>query len=165
MKNKKIYCFVFLILVCSKVFGGCLDNEIIVFSFLTVSGNDLSVCREENNKYLVYKYGKGDNYFQYPKRLDHRSWGEFSFSGMRRPGGKMNAGFGDYDLTFINSGFEYSIFQKWDDEKSSYEIGVLVRNLKTKRVVKINGLMETQKGSLVLLEGNKYISNSAFEEK
>lgn len=77
----------------------------------------------------------------------------------------MNAGFGDYDLTFINGDFEYSVFQKWDDEESSYEIGVLVRNLKTKRVIKIKGLMETQKGSLVLLEGNKYISNSAFEEK
>lgn len=166
MPNKNFVFLFFFIFACGKVLGDdfCRDKESVVISFSTASRNNLSVCKSVSDEYLVYRYGKVDNYFQYPKNLDHKSWSEFSFSGMMRPGGKANAGFGDYDLTFYNGGYEYSVFQTWDDEASSYEIGISVRNLKTKRVVKIKGIADTQNGSLVLLDGNKKIKNTAFDE-
>ena len=100
---------------------------------------------------------------QYPSILDITSWEAFTFSGMRRGGGKANAGFGDYDLSFSINRFNYVVFQTWSDEEDTYAIGVVVRNDKKKSETRINGLRETQKGSLVLLEeDSNYIKNTAM---
>lgn len=81
---------------------------------------------------------------------------------MMRSGGKVNAGFGDYDLTFSNGDYTYSVFQKWNDEDDTYNIGVAVKNEKTKRLTNIYGMKETQEGSLVLLENEgELIENTA----
>lgn len=81
---------------------------------------------------------------------------------MMRGGGKENAGFGDYDLTFFNGGYTYSVFQRWNTEDDTYDIGVVVENEKTKRTTNIRGLKKTQEGSLVLLESEgQLIANTA----
>ncbi len=100
---------------------------------------------------------------QYPGVLDITSWDAFTFSSMRRAGGKANAGFGDYDLSFSIKKFNYFVFQTWSDEDGAYAIGVVVRNDKNKSGTRIDGLRETQKGSLVLLEeDSSYIENTAM---
>ena len=142
----------------------CNENERTVFSFDTKSRKSLSICKHKNNDYLVYRYGTtGKIELQYPGALDKTSWTAFTFSGMRRAGGKANAGFGDYDLSFSIKKFNYFVFQTWSDEDGAYAIGVVVRNDKNKSGTRIDGLRETQKGSLVLLEeDSSYIENTAM---
>ena len=153
-------------MITSPCFAGglCNDNEKTVFSFDTKAKKNLSICKHKNNDYLVYRYGTTVKIeMQYPNVLDITSWEAFTFSGMRRAGGKANAGFGDYDLSFSINRFNYVVFQTWSDEEGTYAIGVVVRNEKNKSETRIDGLRETQKGSLVLLEeDSNYIKNSAM---
>lgn len=144
--------------------GLCNENENIVFSFDTKARKNLSICKHNNNNYLVYRYGTiGKIEMQYPSVLDKTSWNAFTFSGMRRAGGKANAGFGDYDLSFSVNKFNYIVFQTWSDEDGAYAIGVVVRNERKKSETRIDGLRETQSGSLVLIEEeSKYIKNTAM---
>lgn len=62
-----------------------------------------------------------------------------------RAGGKANAGFGDYDLSFSVNKFNYIVFQTWSDEDGAYAIGVVVRNERKKSETRIDGLRETPK--------------------
>ena len=144
--------------------GLCKKNEKVIFSFATKAKRNLSICKDTENGYLVYRYGSTERIeMQYPDVLDKNSWDAFTFSGMKRAGGKANAGFGDYDLSFSRDGFDYSVFQMWNDEDGTYAIGVVVRNEKTERKTRIDGLRDTQKGSLVLLdEERNYIENTAM---
>ena len=141
----------------------CAKNEKVIISFSTKVRKNLSICKETKNNYLVYRYGRGKKVeMQYPHVLDNTSWDAFTFSGRGRAGGKENAGFGDYDLTFSVDGFGYTVFQAWNDEDESYQVGIVVRNAKTERETRIEGLSDTQKGSLVLLDEEKnYIQNTA----
>ena len=104
---------------------------------------------------MSYKFGTPSKIeLQFPKKLDKSSWEKFNFSGMSRAGGKKNAGFGDYSVTFENGNAEYIVFQSWSDEDSTYAIGVTISDA-TGKTFTINGLNKTQEGSLVLLENEK----------
>jgi len=142
----------------------CIDKEQVVFSFETKAKKSLSICKHTKNDYLVYRYGvSGKIEMQYPKALDKTSWSAFTFSGTRRAGAKANAGFGYYDLSFSVSKFNYAVVQTWDDQADSYSIGVAIRSERNGRTTLIEGLRETQKGSLVLLEEERaHISNTAM---
>lgn len=144
--------------------GLCKENENVIFSFATKARKNLSVCKDTKNDYLVYRYGNAETIeMRYPDVLDANSWNAFTFSGMKRAGGKANAGFGDYDLSFSKGGFDYVVFQTWNDEDGTYAIGVVVRNEKTERKTRIDGLRDTQKGSLVLLDDERnHIENTAM---
>ncbi|KIF83243.1 hypothetical protein [Noviherbaspirillum autotrophicum] len=140
----------------------CTEYEKIIFSFQEKKSKKLmSICRGENPPYLVYRFGKYQNVeLQFPEPLNESSWKNFEFSGMRRGGGKANAGFGDYSLSFAKGNAEYSVFQEWSDEDGTYSIGINVQ-ANGKSVI-IPGDRKTQQGSLVLLdEENKYIKNAA----
>lgn len=160
MKHTTI--FPIVVLFCSHAFATnlCLTNEKTIFSFETKTKKYLSICKEKNGNYLVYRFGKVDNIeLQFPSKLDNTSWNAFEFSGMRRPGGKLNAGFGDYSLAFGIQKVGYTVFQEWSDEDETYSIGVIVSG-KVKPVT-IHGLKETQEGSLVLLDEEKNLPNIA----
>ncbi len=169
MQNSRFFGWIVFILIFAycgyaSANGLCDTNEIVVFSFETGAHKNLSICKHSNRDYLVYRYGSSDSVeFQYPKTLSKKSWDAFSFSGMKRGGGKANSGFGDYDLSFSNKGFSYVVFQMWNDEDDTYSIGVVVRNEKTKRETHIDGVPSSQKGSLVLLEDEgRNIKNTAW---
>ena len=137
----------------------CIKQEKVIFSFHTKSKKILPLCK--GNNYLVYKFGiKNKLELQFPNKLNQRSWEQFEFSGKSRPGGKENAGFGEYDILFVNASCEYSIYQIWDDEEDTYEIGAKVKSRNKK--ITIRGIPKTQEGSLLLLEDeSKNIANSA----
>lgn len=142
----------------------CLNGEAVVFSFQERKQKKwMSLCKEAESKYLVYRFGtKANTELQYPSKLDGRSWEKFDFSGRRRGGGKANAGFGDYSLSFANGSTEYVVYQEWNDEENIYSIGITV--LAGKRTITLSGAKTTQQGSLVLLEAeNTNIRNSADE--
>jgi hypothetical protein len=142
----------------------CSTSEKTMLSFQTLKSNKVvSVCRGENSKYLVYRFGKtGKIELQFPDELNENSWKKFEFFGRRRPGGKMNAGFGDYSISFRNGPAEYVVFQQWSDEDDTYAIGVNVEaNGKT---TTLKGGRKSQQGSLVLLESEApHLQNSAHE--
>lgn len=130
----------------------CVTNEAPIFAFGTKNGKVLSVCKEINDGYLVYRFGKvGKVEFEYPKSLGYDSWKKFEFSGISRCCGKVNSGFGDYSLIFSSGNIGYTIFQEWNDEEDTYSIGVMVSGA-GKSPTKIYGVKDTQEGSLVLLE-------------
>jgi len=130
----------------------CLENEEVMMSFQVKKSNKvLSVCKENSSAYLVYRFGvKGKIELVYPSLLNESSWGRFVFSGRRRHGGKENAGFGDYTLSFSSGGNEYAVFQQWSYEDNTYDIGIEVQT--HGKSITLLGNQKTQKGSLVLLE-------------
>lgn len=142
----------------------CDGQEIEIFSIqLKNSKKWISLCKESDSRYLVYRSGTKKNIeLQYPADLDENSWKKFDFAGRRRGGGKANAGFGDYSLSFTNGNAEYVVFQEWSDEDDTYSIGINVQG--DKKSITLLGNPKTQKGSLVLLESeNKNISNTLAE--
>lgn len=142
-----------LLLVCTPSHANalCSGSEITIFAFETKSKKKLSICKARDGEYLTYRFGKPGNIeMQFPDTLDSSSWKKFEFSGVRRGGGKANAGFGDYSLVFESARIGYTVFQEWNDEESTYSIGVIVSG--AGKPTTIWGLKETQKGSLVLLE-------------
>jgi hypothetical protein len=155
-----IFVFTTFFLLSANAENLCEKNETVIFSFATKAKKIMSLCKEKDAKYLAYKFGKKDNVeLQFPKNLDASSWANFEFSGVDRPGGKANAGFGQYSLTFKVGATEYEVFQVWDAEDDTYGIGINVSN--GGKTVQINGVKKTQEGSLVLLnDESACISNS-----
>lgn len=140
----------------------CLPVEKAIFSFETKSKKILSVCKKLDGGYLAYRFGTlKTTELLFPSKLDQTSWKKFDFYGISRSGGKANAGFGDYSLSFKNGGAEYTIFQQWSDEEGTYDIGVTIVN-NAGKVLTLSGLKKTQEGSLMLLnDERKNIPNTA----
>src|SRR5574337_371735 len=145
--------------------GLCKDNEEVVFSFtLNNSKKSIYLCKDKKEKYLVYRFGTNDKIeLQYPKKLDASSWKAFTLRGQKRFGGKANAGFGDYSLTFNNNNVAYILFDSWSDKDESKEIGIKVSTNGKETILK--GNYKTKKGSLLRLDSEQdKISNTANEE-
>lgn len=140
----------------------CTESEKAIFSFQEKRSKKLmSICKGENSIYLVYRFGTKEKVeLQFPEHLDDSSWKKFEFSGRRRGGGKANAGFGDYSLSFTNGKTEYLVFQEWSDEEDSYSIGI---NIQARgKSTTLSGDRKTQQGSLVLLESeSEHMRNTA----
>ena len=140
----------------------CVKHEDVVFSFQENNSKKLvSVCKGKESKYLVYRFGTAEKVeLEFPTLKDENSWKKFEYSGQRRGGGRLNAGFGDYTLSFKNGPAEYYVFQEWDDEQETYSIGINVQvSGKSKTLL---GNRKTQVGSLVLLESeNSRLQNIA----
>ncbi len=140
----------------------CKGNEEVVFSFtVTNSNKQVCLCKDRDGKYLVYRFGANDKVeLQYPKKLDTSSWKAFILYGQKRFGGKANAGFGDYSLTFNNNSVKYVIFDSWSDEDGSKEIGIKVTINGNEKILK--GNYNTKKGTLLRLDDeNDKIANTA----
>jgi hypothetical protein len=145
--------------------GLCKDNEEVVFSFtLSNSKKSIYLCKDREEKYLVYRFGTNNKVeLQYPKKLDASSWKAFILRGQKRFGGKANAGFGDYSLTFNNNNVKYILFDSWSDEDDSKEIGIKV-NISGKETI-LKGNYKTKNGTLLRLDDEQdKISNAANEE-
>ena len=143
----------------------CKDNEEIVFSFLLAKNKKVvSLCKDKQGKYLVYRFGTKDKIeLEYPQKLDTTSWKAFELYGAKRFGGKTNAGFGDYNLSFTNNNVTYKIFQTWDDESNTSSIGVIA--VTDKKEVILKGDKKSKEGSLLRLDDDQdKISNTAYDE-
>ncbi len=169
MPNNKYVFFVFIGLLLSvgcqantaeHGLGLCTNEETLLFGF-RVSGKDkyVSLCEGQDEKYLTYRFGTSANVeLQYPEVLSESSWGDFSFHGYSRGGGVENDAMGDYSISFINQGVEYTISQSWRLRSNEYFLGILI-NTGEKRIV-FQGDHGSQSGSLVLLEGKEKIKFS-----
>lgn len=118
-----------------------------------------SICEGESSAYLVYRFGEvGGVELEYPHEQNEESWSEFRYSGYFRGGGVINDARGDYTLSFVNSGVEYTVFQNWSLGNKEYNLGVFVDAPNVSTVLKAN--KDTQSGSLELLNGNPKIRNA-----
>jgi len=142
----------------------CKENEQVIINFKLInSKKSVSLCKERNGKYIVYRFGSKDKIeLEYPTSLDESSWKVFKLYGEKRFGGKANAGFGDYTINFINNKVEYQILEIWDDEQATKEIGIKV--IMDGRITLLKGDFKTKDGTLLRLDDETdKIKNSANE--
>ena len=128
----------------------CKSNENTVFAFQLQNNKWVSVNKEKDGKYLVYRIGSKDKIdLQVPTVLDTSSWNRFRFSGYNRVGGKENAAMHFGYLSFGNKGFGYEVYQRWNSEDSIKHCGLYV--IVDGKMTELKGNVESEKGNLVNL--------------
>ena len=122
-----------------------LNNEELIISFLTKKNKLLSVCKDKNDSYIVYRYGSKNNIeLEFPKDKTD-SWAKFMKAYYSRGGGHDNAGY-EFDLLkFDNDSYQYIIYEEYDSVTDEISIGIRVSKEKE---IDIKGRPETQKGNL-----------------
>lgn len=127
-----------------------LANERVVMEFRTKNNKRLAVCRDKDNKYLVYRFGTTKSVeLQFPEILDETSFKKFEYSSYLRPGGIENLGMSLDYLSFVNKGYRYVIYKTYAAESVGNEdaVGVRIIDLKTKKETEINGDFKTYSGT------------------
>lgn len=128
----------------------CKANEGIIFAFQLKNLKWVSVCKEKNGNYIVYRFGtKSKVELQYPANLDTVSWQRFTFQGYIRGGGKQNAAMRFGYLNFYVNDVNYEVYDLWNSEDDKEECGIRVK-LKIK-TIGMQGKLKSRKGSLVEL--------------
>ena len=128
----------------------CKPNEETVFAFQFENSKWVSVSKEKNGKYLVYRIGtKNKIELQVPTVLDTSSWNRFSFSGYSRGGGKENAAMHFGYLSFGTKGIGYEVYQLWNSEDSVEHCGLYI--IVAGKMTELKGVVESEKGNLVNL--------------
>lgn len=124
-------------------------NELVVLRFRTRKNKQVFLCRDQDNKYLVYRFGsKNKVELQFPEKPDESSFQKFEYSSYFRGGGIDNLGMSLDYLSFTNSGYRYVIYKTYVSESvgSEDEVGVRVIDLKTKKETDIQGDFNTFEG-------------------
>jgi hypothetical protein len=141
-----------------------LKNESVIFSFDTKSGKHVVLAKDNDNAYIVYRYGTTDSVeFEYPEK-NKDSWKKFKYSYYQRGGGVQNEGMDLNYLFFINNGFKYNIYDTYYAVGNKFEIGISVINLKTSKTVDIKGIKNTRKGTVTDFRDNKLIEIVEFDQ-
>ncbi len=126
-----------------------LPNELVVLSFQTKKNKQVFVCRDQDNKYLVYRFGsKAKVELQFPNKLDQSSFKKFDYSSYFRGGGVENLGLTLDYLSFTNSGYRYVIYKTYASESvgNEDEIGIRIMHLKTNKETTIEGDFNSLEG-------------------
>jgi len=128
----------------------CTTEEVLVYGFqIADSDKKLAVCMDEDESYLVYRYGTKDKLeLEYPENKEN-AWDNFTYSYYLRGGGADNAGLDLNYLVFENKGYQYQVYDEYSAETGVTEVGVRVRNLETGAETDIKGDYESEKGSLI----------------
>jgi hypothetical protein len=125
----------------------CKSNETVAFAFQLNNKKWVSVCREKNDKYLVYRFGTKDKIeLIFPAALDSTSWQQFTFKYYNRGGGKQNAAMNIAFLSFNNNEAAYEVYEVWNSEDNKKKCGVSV-TAKGKDV-DMKGILTTTKNYL-----------------
>lgn len=128
----------------------CKAGEEIIFAFQVKNGKWVSICKEKNGNYIVYRFGTKDKVeMQYPAKPDSNSWQQFTFQGYMRGGGKQNAAMRFGYLNFNNNGVDYEVYDTWSSEDDKESCGISIKM--EKKTVGMNGILKSRKGSLVEL--------------
>jgi hypothetical protein len=125
-------------------------NEEVIFTFKLETGKSVSVCKEKNSKYLVYRTGTPNKIdLQIPTILDTSSWHRFRFSGYNRGGGRQNAAMHFGYLNFGTKGVGYEVYELWNSEDSIEHCGLYV--IFNGKMTDLKGDIQTKQGNLVQL--------------
>lgn len=148
---KTIITLILILICCGNAYAQydsllCKQNENTVFAFQLENNKWVSVSKEKNGKYLVYRFGNKDKIeLQVPAVLDTSSWNRFLFSGYDRGGGKENAAMHFGYLSFRNKETIYEVYELWNSEDDEEHCGLTVM---------INNKATDLKGSLTSRHGN-----------
>lgn len=126
-----------------------LPNEVVVLSFKTNKKKQVFLCRDKDNKYLVYRFGsKSKVELQFPEKLNESSFQKFEHSSYFRGGGAENLAMNLDYLSFTNSGYRYVIYKTYasESEENEDEVGIRVIHLKTQKETRIAGDFNTFEG-------------------
>jgi hypothetical protein len=142
----------------------CKPNENTVYAFQLQNNKWVTVSKEKNGKYLVYRFGNKDKIeLQVPAVLDTSSWSRFLFSGYNRGGGKENAAIHFGYLSFRNKETVYEVYELWNSEDDIEHCGLTIM-IDDKKPVKLDGVLKSRHGNLLdLLYEDKV--KKATEEK
>ena len=128
----------------------CKPNEEIIFSFQLKNKKWVTVCKEKNGEYIVYRFGTSNKLeLQYPTLLDSTSWQQFTFQGYIRGGGKQNAAMRFGYLNFYINNTNYEVYDIWNSEDDKEKCGVSVKP--DKQTIDMQENLKSRKGSLVEL--------------
>jgi hypothetical protein len=119
-----------------------LPKEVLMLSFKTKKKKQVFICRDQNNKYLVYRFGdKHKVELQFPQKLDESSFKKFDYSSYFRGGGLQNLGMTLDYLSFTNGEYRYVIYKTYASESvgNEDEIGIRIIHLKTGKETTIAG--------------------------
>lgn len=157
---KRILLLVFLFTsALSQSQSYLLPNEVNIYSFETKSGKKMTLAKDKNDKYIIYRFGtKTKIEFEFPEKTNE-SWHKFVFSTYLRGGGKTNEGMDLNYLAFVNKNYKYVIYDTYFAVGEKVNIGVKIIDLKTKKIIDIKGDNKTLKGNLVTFRDNKLIAN------
>ncbi|MCO6147558.1 hypothetical protein [Flavobacterium sp. NRK1] len=132
-----------------------LKTEVLIFSFETNSGKILSLSKDVNDKYLIYRFGtRARVEFEYPDK-SRDSWKNFKYSYYFRGGGKANDGMDLNYLAFENKGYKYIIYDTYSAMTGKTDTGLRIINLKTSEVSTITA--KSKKGSLINFRNSRFI--------
>jgi hypothetical protein len=135
-----------------------LSNEEVIFSFDTQNGKHVTVNKDKENKYLIYRFGtKQKVEFAFPNKTKE-SWKSFSYSFYMRGGGKQNEGMDLNYLVFMNNAFKYVIYDTYHAVRNKYAIGIRIINLTTNITTDIKGKFKTRKGTLIDFRDNGLVT-------
>ena len=134
----------------------CNVNEVIVFAFKLKNKKWVAVCKEKNEKYIVYRSGTDAKIdLQFPSVLDSSSWRQFVFQGYMRGGGKENEAMNFANLYFTNNNINYTVYEDYTVVHNKSTCGVMVEI--DSKTTDLNGILFTRKGNLLDLWENKKI--------
>lgn len=134
-----------------------LPNEVIIFSFNTLNGKMVTVNKDKENKYIIYRFGTKDKVeFEFPNKLKS-SWTNFKYSYYLRGGGVKNEAMDMNSLEFVNENFKYVIYDTYFAVDNKMNIGIEIINLKSNKVTNIKGILKTRKGTLIDFRDNKLV--------
>ena len=126
------------------------SNEHIITSFYTTQHKRAVIAVDNDDKYIVYRYGTSKKIeMEYPA-YDTTSWHKMQFYWYLRPSMGTNDGLDIYNISFVRDTFRYVISQT-NSGDGGEKLGITILNLKGKILTKIPGVLRTQKGHLMEL--------------
>lgn len=128
-----------------------LPNEKLLFSFKTKNQKKMVLVKDENNKYIIYRFGTSKKIeLEYPEK-NKDSWSKFTFFHYMRGGGIQNSGMELESLFFKIENYDYVIYKDYYAEGEVLETGILITNLDTKKEINSKGKFNSIKGKLYYL--------------
>ncbi len=97
-------------------------DQTVIFSFKTKNGKVMSLLTDDEENYLVYRFGKPDKIeLQYPETVTSDSWQKFYFEGYKSSAVNL------MHIIFTNTNYQYIIYyNKFYATPEDNKIGVQV---------------------------------------
>jgi hypothetical protein len=132
-----------------------MNNEKVVFSFISKNNKIMSICISKDKSYIVYRYGTKEKIeLEYPKDKKD-SWSKFKYTYYFRGGGPENEGIDLNYLIFNNNGYTYTIFQEYYSVEGRTKCGLRIEN---SNKIEIKGDIKSAIGTLVDFRYNNKIT-------
>ncbi|MBK6732184.1 MAG: hypothetical protein IPG60_14945 [Bacteroidetes bacterium] len=133
------------------------EGEHLILSFKTTEGKVVSLSTEENNTYIIFRYGTKHNInLEFPAN-DSMSWKQISYSYYLRGGGVANEGLDLNYVYFESDSLQYVLYDNFYAHSNSQSTGIKIINLRTSAITDMPAKQKSKKGNLLQLRDNAFI--------